>query len=230
MKRQVVLDTETTGLEAAAGHRIIEVAAIALLNRKKADTFHSFVNPQRSVGKGAKAVHRISDAQLKDKPLFSEICDSLLDFVRGSQLIIHNAGFDLGFLDAEFKRAGRGSFIKESGCEIVDTMELAAELNPGLRRSLDALCDQYGVDRAARETGHSAVLDAELLAAVYLAMTGGQMSMDLKQEIEMVGGLDESRLKGDAKVLSASAEELQLHESFMQLIKEKTKAQKLPAF
>lgn len=230
MRRQVALDTETTGLELKDDHRIIEVAAVAMTNRKIIDSFHTYINPQRLIDKEAQLIHHIDNHQLQNKPLFADICDALLEFVRGSQLIIHNAGFDLKFLNAEFERAQRPSFSEASGCEIIDTMDLAAELSPGMRRSLDALCDQYGVDRTGREAGHNAVLDAKLLAQVYLAMTGGQISMELDREVESLGRPQESYQQADSIVLYANPEELQLHEDFMHMMKAKTSADKLPSF
>lgn len=230
MNRQVALDTETTGLNAQEGHRIIEVAAVALLDREISGSFHQLLNPQRAIDKEAIAIHRIDDKQLQEQPLFGEICDSLLDFVRGSQLIIHNASFDLGFLDAELKRIQRRSFLEESGCKVIDTMELATEQNLGTRRSLDALCDYYGIDRSEREQGHSATLDAELLAKMYLAMTGGQLSMNLQQEAEIAGQSEDSYAMQDAQTLLATPAELQAHESFMKMLQENTKAKKLPSF
>ena len=230
MRKQVALDTETTGLNAQDGHRIIEVAAVALFDREISGSFHQLLNPQRTIDKEAIAIHRIDDEQLRGQPLFKDICDSLLDFVRGSQLIIHNASFDLGFLDAELRRIQRRPFCEESGCEVIDTMELATEQNPGTRRSLDALCDYYGIDRSEREQGHSAALDARLLAMVYLAMTGGQLSMNLQQEVEMIGQSEGLHPIQDAQTLFATPSELQAHESFMKMLRENTKARKLPSF
>ena len=232
MKKQVVLDTETTGLNPGLGHRIIEVAAVVLIDRKPTDTFHVQIDPQRAIDEEARRVHHIDAEQLKGKPLFADVCDKLLNFVRDSQLIIHNAAFDLGFLDAEFERMQRKPFVEESGCDVVDTMDLATEINPGMRKSLDALCDYYKIDRSKRDKGHNAVLDAELLASVYLAMTGGQISMDLqREEMEAADELDgEACLHGDSRVLPAGPEELRLHEQFLAMIEEKSDAKKPSSF
>lgn len=177
--RQIVLDTETTGLEPAQGHRVIEIGCIELIGRRPSGrSFHRYLNPQRALDPGAVEVHGLTGAFLADKPLFAEIADELLAFIRGAELVIHNAAFDVGFLDAEFARLrpvpGRiGDF-----CTVLDTLRLARELHPGARASLDALCRRYGVDNSGREL-HGALLDARILADVYLAMTGGQVAMSL---------------------------------------------------
>ncbi len=178
--RQVVLDTETTGLEAARGHRVIEIGCIELLNRRASGRhFHSYLNPEREVDEGARAVHGLALADLQDKPRFGEVVDELLRFIAGAELIIHNASFDLGFLDAELARLGRDPPVRVGElCPVLDTLALAREMHPGQRNSLDALCKRYGIDNSHREL-HGAMLDARILADVYLAMTGGQSALAL---------------------------------------------------
>jgi DNA polymerase-3 subunit epsilon len=173
MSRRIVLDTETTGLDPAQGHRIIEIAAVVINDRKITDQyFHCYLNPERAVDAGAFAVHGLSDTFLADKPVFSEIIQEFLKFVANDELIIHNAPFDLGFIQAEFDRLGYGiKFSKRAN--VTDTLQLARKKHPGQKNNLDALCKRYGVDNRHREL-HGALLDARILAQVYLAMTGGQ--------------------------------------------------------
>lgn len=176
--RQIVLDTETTGLSVDQGHRIIEVGCLELVNRRATGNhFHRYVNPQRPVDEGAVNVHGITDEFLADKPLFAAIADDLWNWIGGDELIIHNAPFDVGFLDAEFRRCGAGRPLGEA-CTITDTVVMARKLHPGQKVSLDALCKRYEVDNSRREY-HGALLDAQLLADVYLAMTGGQSTLSL---------------------------------------------------
>lgn len=177
--RQIVLDTETTGLEPEEGHRIIEIGCLEMVNRRLTGReFHRYLNPERSVEYGAVQVHGLDDEFLGDKPLFAEIAADFLDFIRGAELIIHNAAFDIGFLDAELARLSEP--VRVADCAtILDTLELARELHPGQRVSLDALCRRYEVDNTERSL-HGALLDAQLLAEVYLLMTGGQVSLDLE--------------------------------------------------
>ena len=174
--RQIVLDTETTGLEPGDGHRIIEIGCIELVDRELTGKhFHHYLNPERAVDEGAFRVHGLSNEFLKDKPLFVDISEELLAFIDEAELIIHNAPFDVGFLNAEFKRIGSKKTIKDH-CQIFDTLVYAREKHPGQRNNLDALCKRYDVDNTNRKY-HGALLDAEILAAVYLAMTGGQRSL-----------------------------------------------------
>lgn len=176
--RQIVLDTETTGLEPGDGHRIIEIGCLELLNRQLTGRqFHRYLNPERPVETGALAVHGLDDDFLADQPRFAEIADEFLEFVRGSELVIHNAPFDIGFLDAELARLPEPVRITDVA-RVLDTLELARELHPGQRNSLDALCRRYEVDNSNR-TLHGALLDSELLAEVYLLMTGGQVALGL---------------------------------------------------
>ncbi len=210
--RQIVLDTETTGLDPTLGHRIIEIAAIEMINRQfSGRDFHCYVDPGREIDAGALEVHGISNDFLSDKPKFSDIAADFLQFVEGGELIIHNAPFDVAFLNAELDLAGIEPIT--TFCEIItDTLKIAKGLHPGKRNSLDALCDRYGVDNAAR-TLHGALLDTRLLAEVYLAMTRGQES--LLMEIDEGSDLTDSRLALDANVelivLSATEEELREH-------------------
>lgn len=177
--RQVVLDTETTGLEPEEGHRVIEVGALELIDRRLTGKhFHCYLNPDRPVARGAAEVHGLTDEFLSDKPRFSDIADELVAFLRDAELVIHNAPFDVGFLDSEFRRLPNPRRTEDFAC-VLDTLVLARELHPGQRNSLDALCRRYEVDNSNR-TLHGALLDAELLADVYLLMTGGQVALGLE--------------------------------------------------
>lgn len=179
--RQIVLDTETTGLNARLGDRIIEIGCIEIFNRRVTDrSWHQYINPQRKSDPGALAVHGIADEFLEDKPRFKELARDFLDFVSGAELIIHNAGFDIEFLDAELRKAGLDSLDK-FGVTVTDTLKLAKSLHPGKRNSLDALCERYEIDNSHR-TVHGALLDAQLLAEVFLAMTRGQESLLMEVE------------------------------------------------
>ena len=172
--RQVILDTETTGLEVQRGHRIVEIGCVELVQRRPTGrTFHHYLNPDRAIDEGARAVTGISDEFLLDKPRFGEIAEAFLDFVDGAEVIAHNASFDIGFLDAELTRAGIGNPRLRDRVSVLDTLALAREKFPGQRNGLDALCKRLGVDNSHREL-HGALLDANLLADVYLALTSGQ--------------------------------------------------------
>lgn len=177
--RQIVLDTETTGLEPSAGHRIIEIGCVELVDRRlTGQHWHHYLNPERKIDAGAAAVHGITNELLVDKPRFSDIVEDLIDFLRGAELLIHNAPFDLGFLNHEL-RLTEGTWGRiEDLCRVTDTLVMARTLHPGQKNSLDALCKRYGVDNSHRDL-HGALLDAEILAEVYLAMTGGQVSLFL---------------------------------------------------
>jgi DNA polymerase-3 subunit epsilon len=180
--RQLVLDTETTGLEPGDGHRIIEIGCVELIDRRLTrGHFHQYLRPDRSVESGAVAVHGLSDEFLADQPRFAEIAEGFLDYIDGAQLIIHNAAFDLGFLNHELRLWREDAPSVESQCEVIDTLTLARRRHPGQRNSLDALCKRYNIDNSRRDL-HGALLDAEILAAVYLAMTGGQTSLVLDPE------------------------------------------------
>lgn len=177
--RQIVLDTETTGLEHAEGHRIIEIGCVELVNRRLTGaTFHQYLNPDRTIDDGAVEVHGITNAMLADKPRFADVVQDFIDFVTGAELIIHNAPFDVGFLNAELRRLGDAWGDITRYCSVRDTLTLARQMHPGQKNSLDALCKRYTIDNTHR-TLHGALLDAEILADVYLAMTGGQTSLSL---------------------------------------------------
>ena len=193
--RQVVLDTETTGLDWGQGHRVIEIGCIEILDRRITNsTFQRYINPNRAIEVGAQQVHGISAEFLEDKPDFSEIADDLIKFIEGAELIIHNAAFDVGFLNAEFDILGRDQWKIDSGCSIFDTLTFAREKHPGQRNSLDALCKRYEVDNGSRVL-HGALLDASLLAEVYLAMTGGQTAFALHEDIN-VDTIHDQNIKG----------------------------------
>ncbi len=175
--RQIILDTETTGLEPKQGHRIIEIGGIEMVDRRMTgNTFHHYINPEREIDEAAFEVHGISLDSLQDKPVFNDLSKELLDFISGAELIIHNAPFDVAFLNNEFSIAGFGTKVVERNCEVLDTLVMARHKHPGQKNSLDALCKRYQVDNSQRQL-HGALLDAEILADVYLLMTGGQISL-----------------------------------------------------
>jgi DNA polymerase-3 subunit epsilon len=229
--RQIVLDTETTGLESSLGHRIIEIGCVELLNRRASGrTYHRYLNPERDIDPAARAVHGISREQLVDKPKFVLIAEELIQFIAGSELIIHNAVFDLAFLDAEFARVSSATPIKvDALCQVLDTLALAREMHPGQRNSLDALCKRYNVDNSKREL-HGALLDARILADVYLAMTGGQSALALghtnaaaaRRAAKSVSSA--SGLPVKLKVTLASAAERAAHEQLQVLLDRERKA------
>jgi len=180
--RQIVLDTETTGLSTTDGHRIIEIGCVELVNRRMSGrSYHQYLNPDRAIDEGAERVHGISLDDLQDKPRFADVADELLDFLSGAELVIHNADFDVGFLDHELKLMRHAKPKLKQHAGILDTLSLARELHPGQRNSLDALCKRYEVDASSRDL-HGALIDADLLARVYLAMTGGQTALSLSAD------------------------------------------------
>ena len=182
MTRQLILDTETTGLDPASGHRIIEIGCVELINRKlSGNRFHVYLNPDREIDAGAVSVHGLSSEFLADKPRFPDIAKDLIDFIKDSELVIHNASFDIGFLNNEFSLLGTEYKPVTEFCSVLDTLLMARKKHPGQRNSLDALCKRYGVESKHR-TLHGALLDAEILAEVYLAMTGGQTTLLLEPE------------------------------------------------
>jgi len=215
--RQIVLDTETTGLEVTQGHRVVEVAAVEMIDRRLTGRhFHRYINPQRAVDEGALRVHGLDEAFLADKPVFADIASELAEYLRGAQLIIHNAPFDTGFLAAEFERVGMAGG-DGALADVLDTLAMARELHPGKRNSLDALCERYAVDNSGREL-HGALLDARILAEVYLAMTRGQESLITLLAAEEAAGLaaGDSGLQGlEIMVLRASEDELAAHEALL---------------
>jgi DNA polymerase III subunit epsilon len=215
--RQVVLDTETTGLEPEQGHRIIEIGCVELVNRRKTGrSFHRYLRPDREIDRGAEQVHGLTNEFLAQQPRFADIVDELLEFVRGAELIIHNAAFDLAFLDAELRRLS-GALQMRGLCAVIDTLPLARQMHPGQRNSLDALCKRYGIDNSHREL-HGALLDAQILLDVYLAMTGGQTALILGEAaearinvtLEPLAAL--GRPRGVLRVVLATGDELAAHE------------------
>lgn len=227
--RQIVLDTETTGLEHAQGHRLIEIGCVELFNRKLTGRhFHRYINPQREIDAGAIEVHGITNEMLADKPLFAHIVEELLEFIRDAELIIHNAPFDIGFLNAELALLGHADRIDQI-CTVIDTLVMARQRHPGQKNNLDALCGRYGVDNSQREL-HGALLDAEILADVYLAMTGGQTALALaSSEAESNGAANQvveirrSMLPPAAlRVVCASASELEAHARQLELLDKKS--------
>jgi DNA polymerase-3 subunit epsilon len=223
--RQVVLDTETTGLEVSQGHRIIEIGCVELVGRRLTGRhFHRYINPERDIDAGAIEVHGITNTFLADKPVFASIAREFVEFIEGAELIIHNAPFDLGFLDAELQRLDADAAGLEQRCEVMDTLIMARNRHPGQRNSLDALCQRYGVDNSSRDL-HGALLDAEILADVYLAMTGGQTALALGDAEERSTGrsriLEPRRLAEGRRrlpVLQPSAEELAAHDAQLDAI------------
>jgi DNA polymerase-3 subunit epsilon len=218
--RQVVLDTETTGLEPEQGHRIIEVGCVEIVNRRPTGrTFHRYINPEREIDPGAVDVHGLTPEFLADKPRFCEVVAEFLSFVEGAELVIHNAPFDVGFINSELGRDGRGCGLIEDLCGVLDTLELARRQHPGQRNSLDALCRRYGVDNSRREL-HGALLDAQLLAEVYLAMTGGQVKLSLGRRRSRADSKDGGIRRVDRAglalpVIAASAVEEAAHEAYL---------------
>ena len=225
MSRQIVLDTETTGLSAEAGDRIIEIGCVELVGRKlTGNNLHFYVNPERDSHEDALKVHGISNEFLRDKPRFAEVADEILRYLEGAEIIIHNAAFDLGFLDKELERLGRPVFRSFVG-EVIDTLTMAKQLYPGKRNSLDALCDRLGVDNSTR-TLHGALLDAELLADVYINLTRGQEALlidlgDVDRTGEVSERVDLSAT--ELPVLPASTQELAEHAAVLAQLDESSR-------
>ncbi|MEC9411429.1 MAG: DNA polymerase III subunit epsilon [Pseudomonadota bacterium] len=227
-KRMVILDTETTGISTAEDHRIIEIGCVEMVNRRlTGQTFHQYINPHREIDAGAIEVHGITNEFLADKPSFEDIAEDFLQFIEGAELIIHNAPFDVGFIDHELKKLSGENRRVNSLCTVLDTLKMARDKHPGQKNNLDALCKRYDVDNSNREL-HGALLDAEILADVYLAMTGGQVSMLLAaneeetatsttsgSEAEEVISTVKSR---NLKVIRASEEELAAHEAMLEKV------------
>lgn len=215
--RQIILDTETTGLEPRLGHRIIEIGALEMVDRQlTGKSFHVYINPEREIDQGALEVHGITEDFLRDKPRFAEISDDLITFVDGAELVIHNAPFDIGFIDNELSLTGHelGSITEVTS--VLDTLELAKDLHPGQRNNLDALCKRYEVDNSSR-TLHGALLDAEILADVYLVMTGGQVDLGLSLErptrpVEEDDGVFQAK-RPALFVLKATNQEIEQHKA-----------------
>ncbi len=226
--RQIILDTETTGISVVDGHRMIEIGCIEMIDRKlTGKTFHHYMNPGREVEAGAIAVHGITNDFLKDKPPFSTLAKELVEFIAGSELIIHNAPFDLSFLDYELSLCARGFKRVIDYCQVIDTLPLARQMHVGQRNSLDALCKRYGVDSSKREW-HGALLDAHLLAQVYLAMTGGQGSFfEQPQTRSHTSSAEKASFTPLAphkiSVIHATEEELDQHEQYLKRLSDKGK-------
>jgi len=222
-QRQIVLDTETTGLEPAQGHRIIEIGCVEMVDRRlTGNNFHVYLQPDREIDEAAIEVHGITNEFLADKPRFEDVAEEFADYLRGAEVIIHNAPFDVGFIDAEFARLP-DRITTDSLCQVTDTLVMARQMHPGQRNSLDALCGRYDIDNAHR-TKHGALLDSEILADVYLAMTGGQKTLSLDDEDEQTdsgqaGGI--RRLEADRpalRVIRANHAELAAHEQRLQAV------------
>lgn len=232
--RQIVLDTETTGMNLDGknhyeGHKIIEIGAVEVINRRlTGNHFHVYINPQRLVDEEAFNVHGISDDFLKDKPVFNDVAKEFIQFIEGAELVIHNASFDVGFMDYEFRLAGM-DFVTASHCVVTDTLAMARRIFPGKRNNLDVLCERYQIDNSHR-TLHGALLDAEILAEVYLAMTGGQTSLSFSQEDGSHSNSSASqnaiqklqREHFNLKIIQASHEELCEHNKSLDKIDKKS--------
>ncbi|WJD51078.1 MULTISPECIES: DNA polymerase III subunit epsilon [unclassified Enterobacter] len=229
--RQIVLDTETTGMNQLGvhyeGHKIIEIGAVEVINRRlTGNNFHVYLKPDRLVDPEAFGVHGIADEFLLDKPTFADIADEFLDYIRGAELVIHNASFDIGFMDYEFSKLNRGIPKTETFCKITDSLALARKMFPGKRNSLDALCSRYEIDNSKR-TLHGALLDSQILADVFLLMTGGQTSMAFSMEGDNQQQQDETgiqrviRQASNLRVVFASEEEVMEHEKRLDLVQKK---------
>ncbi|MEN8169071.1 MAG: DNA polymerase III subunit epsilon [Pseudomonadota bacterium] len=224
--RKIVLDTETTGLEPANGHRIIEIGCVELINRRlTGNNYHVYLQPDREIDQGAMEVHGITNEFLSDKPRFADVVEDFIAFVSGAELIIHNAPFDVGFINTELSRIDSSHGKVTDFCSVLDTLVMARQMHPGQKNSLDALCKRYGINNEHREL-HGALLDSEILADVYLTMTGGQTSLSLggsgdssaqQQGIRRLGS-DRKRLP----VVHAATDELKLHDELLDIIEKKS--------
>ncbi len=231
VKRQVVLDTETTGLSTADDHRIIEIGCVEVINRRlTGERFHQYINPKREIDAGAMEVHGITPEFLADKPVFSSVVDDFMDFIDGAELVIHNAAFDVGFLNHELaKLKGKKRQISDV-CSVLDTLKLARDKHPGQKNNLDALCRRYYVDNANREL-HGALLDAEILADVYLAMTGGQVSLSLASETTVTANKNNvaevllDKKHGPFRVIKANQDELLAHKAKLKRLDDASEGQ-----
>ena len=221
--RQVVLDTETTGLDHEQGHRIIEIGCVELVNRRLTGRhYHQYINPRRAVDEGALEVHGISDEFLADKPTFERVVDDFMAFVHGAELVIHNAPFDIGFINSELRHVRAETRDLKQVCGVIDTLVMARDLHPGRRNTLDALCDRYDVDNSQRDL-HGALLDAEILADVYIAMTSGQTDLQLggSSAPGEASGVDAAQIRrlpdnrAPLRVIPATTEELLAHERWV---------------
>ncbi len=222
--RQIVLDTETTGINPKEGHRIIEIGCVEVINRRlTGNHFHVYINPKREIEQEAIEVHGITNEFLADKPVFADVASEFIEFIRGGQLVIHNAPFDVGFMGHEFAMHGPTASVKTKEiCGVLDTLVLARDMHPGQKNNLDALCKRYGIDNSHREL-HGALLDAEILADVYLMMTGGQTDLNLSGNNQANSGGAEvirriPRNGKKLKVIQATADELTQHEARLDLV------------
>lgn len=228
MLRQIILDTETTGLLTQEGHRLIEVGCLEMINRRLTGrNLHYYINPERPVDKGAFEVHGLSDQFLQDKPVFKTIAQELFHFISGAELVIHNASFDIGFLDYEFKLLNENYQPIAQYCQILDTLSLARKKHPGQSNSLDALCRRYKVDNSVRDL-HGALLDARLLAQVYLSMTGGQEQLFMDHttpvvENQEISAFSQEKTRVILPVISPNAQEKAAHAEFLALLQKNGK-------
>jgi DNA polymerase-3 subunit epsilon len=220
--RQIALDTETTGISTDEGHRIIEIGCIEIENRRiTGNEFHCYLNPEREIDEGATRVHGLTLEKLSNEPLFKEVAKDFLNFVSGAELIIHNAAFDVGFLNKEISLLEWDENSIEDHALVMDTLKMAREMHPGKKNSLDALCTRYEIDRSMRQV-HGALIDADLLAKVYLAMTGGQDALDLDQPVlssQETQTKNKENKNISLKVQKASIDELSEHEDFLSMMK-----------
>ena len=228
MARQIILDTETTGLSPEKGHRMIEIGCMEMINRRLTrNNFHAYINPERAIDAEAIKVHGITSDFLKDKSTFSQIADALFAYLRGAELIIHNAPFDIGFLNAEFARVNKTYVPITHSCSVIDTLTMARSEHPGQQNTLDALCRRYGVNNKHRDL-HGALIDAALLAEVYLMMTGGQEQL-FATDTQLTSENKTTRLKKTSRpadalpVIIATSEEINAHEKFLDLLATKGK-------
>ncbi len=226
MMRQIVLDTETTGLETSQNHRIIEIGCIELIDRRITDnSWHRYINPHREIDAGAFEVHGISNEFLQDKPRFSEIAQDFLDYIDGAELVIHNAPFDVGFLDHELSKLDKESRTIGEFCTVLDTLVMARQKHPGQKNNLDALCRRYEIDNSKRNL-HGALLDAQILADVYLVMTGGQTALGLDDSDMNVNAVDKSSSRqpiirnGALPIWTGNEESERAHKNYLEYIKE----------
>lgn len=220
--RQIVLDTETTGLEPSQGHRIIEIGCVEMINRRlTGNNYHQYIQPDREIDEGAQAVHGISNQFLADKPRFADVVKDFIEYIDGAELIIHNAPFDVGFIDHELKQLGDEYGKVATYCTVIDTLVMARKMRPGKKNNLDVLCKEYEVNNAHRDL-HGALLDAELLSEVYLRMTGGQSKLSLDSEEAAKTASGEQVIKKlsanrkPIKIITANDEELQAHQSIIE--------------
>jgi DNA polymerase-3 subunit epsilon len=226
--RQIFLDVETTGLSFSAGHRVIEIGCVEVFNRRSTkdnNIFHQYLNPQCAISEEAQSVHGISNEFLQDKPLFAAVAEELYEFIRGAEIIAHNAKFDISFLENEFSLAGLKCGKITDFCAVVDTLEIARKLHPGLRNNLDALCKRYGIDNSHREL-HGALLDANILVELYFAMTRKQGNLFDEENNTIMSSRARAfrRSTSDAlPIINAKPNELEEHQKFLELLRKKTK-------